>query len=281
MNNTIKTALFLGLLTGILLGIGSFWGYTGLVIGLVVAVCMNFYAYFFSDRVVLRMYSAKEVKQSEYPELFSMVKDVAQLADVPMPKLYVIDSSNPNAFATGRNPSHAAVAVTRGILDLLDKSELKGVIAHEISHVKNRDILIGSVAATIAGVISFAATMAQWGAIFGGFGSRDGDNGNIVSLLVLAIVTPIMASLIQLAISRSREYQADESAAKILQNPHGLVNALEKLEIGVRKSPMRVQSQAGASMFIVNPFSKKNFSKMMSTHPTTEDRVNRLKSLRL
>jgi heat shock protein HtpX len=280
MDNTVKTVLFLGILTGILLGIGSFFGYYGILIGLIFAVLINFFSYFFSAKIVLAMYRAKEVTENDQPELFKMVRQVSQLANIPMPKLYIISSANPNAFATGRNPQHAAVAVTTGLMDLLEEDEMKGVIAHEISHVKNRDILIATIAATIAGVISYLGIMARWSAIFGGFGGGDNDNGgNLISLLVLGIITPVMAFLIQMAISRSREFQADESAAKILHNPHGLIKALQKLEQGTRKHPLKFGSEAGASMFIVNPFTSKNFMKILSTHPSTEDRVNRLKSL--
>ncbi len=278
MNNSFRTVLLLGLLTGILLGIGSFWGYTGIVIGLIFAVVINFAMYFFSDKFVLRMYRANEASESEYPQLHKAVARIANLANIPKPKLYVIPSMNPNAFATGRNPKHAAVAVTKGILQLLDEKELEGVLAHEISHVKNRDILIASVAATIAGVISYLGVMARWSAIFGGMGGDDEGNG-ILSLIVLGIITPIMAFLIQMAISRSREYEADKSAAKILHTPDGLIKALQKLETGVSRNPLRFGSQAGASLFILNPFSGKAFMKILSTHPSTEDRVARLKKL--
>ncbi|MDP3918372.1 MAG: zinc metalloprotease HtpX [Nanoarchaeota archaeon] len=277
MDNTIKTVLFLGLLTGIILGIGYMLGPYGLLIGLVFAVVMNFVSYFFSDKIVLAMYRAKEVSEKDQPELYKIVREVAHLANIPMPKLYIVSSSNPNAFATGRNPNHAAVAVTTGIMDLLEKDELKGVIAHEISHVKNRDILIATVAATLAGIISYIGIMARWSAIFGGMGGDD-DN-NIISILVLGIITPIMAFLIQMAISRSREFEADKSAAKILHNPHGLIKALDKLENGVKTHPLKFGSKAGASLFIVNPFSAKGFTNMLSTHPPMEERIKRLKNL--
>jgi heat shock protein HtpX len=278
MNNQIKTVLFLGLLTGIVLAIGSFWGYSGLVIALVLVLLMNFFSYFYSDKLVLKMYRANEVKEKDQPELYKIVRDVVHLAGVPMPKVYVVNSSNPNAFATGRSPSHAAVAVTTGILELLDKEELKGVIAHEISHIKNRDILISTIAATIAGVISFVGIMARWSALFGGFGGRDGDN-NLITILVLGIITPIMAVFIQMAISRSREYLADESAAKILHNPNGLIRALEKLESGSKRNPLKFGSKSGASLFIVNPFNFSGLTKLLSTHPSVEDRVRKLKSI--
>ena len=278
MNNQIKTALLLGLLTGILLGIGSYWGYSGLIIGLVFAICINFGSYFFSDKIVLRMYKAKEADEKEYSELYRVVRDVVHLAHVPMPKVYVINKDNPNAFATGRNPKHSAVAVTKGLLELLENDELKGVIAHEISHIKNRDILVSTIAATIAGVISYLGIVARWSALFGGFGGRDGDN-NLIGFLVVAIITPIMAMLIQLAISRSREYMADASAAKILHSPFGLIKALEKLEKGSKAKPMKGVSQAGASLFIVNPFSMKGLTNMLSTHPPMKARINKLKNL--
>jgi len=277
MDNIIKTVLFLGLLTGIILGIGYMLGPYGLLIGLVFAVVMNFVSYFFSDKIVLAMYRAKEVSEKDQSELYKIVREVAHLANIPMPKLYIVSSSNPNAFATGRNPNHAAVAVTTGIMDLLEKDELKGVIAHEISHVKNRDILIATVAATLAGIISYIGIMARWSAIFGGMGGDD-DN-NIISILVLGIITPIMAFLIQMAISRSREFEADKSAAKILHNPHGLIKALDKLENGVKTHPLKFGSKAGASLFIVNPFSAKGFTNMLSTHPPMEERIKRLKNL--
>jgi len=208
-----------------------------------------------------------------------MIKDITHVAKIPMPKVYVIESASPNAFATGRNPKYAAVAVTTGLMGLLDKEEMRGVLAHEISHIKNRDILIATIAATIAGVISYLGTMAQFSAIFGG--GDDEGRGNFATLLVLAIITPIMAALIQLAISRSREYQADESAARLLGTGKGLVNALRKLERGVSAAPLDVGTTAGASLFIVNPFSMKGFTTLLSTHPLTEDRIKRLESLSL
>ena len=278
IENHLKTVLLLGLLTGILVGVGSLWGYTGLIIGLVFAVVINFGSYFFSDKIVLAMYKAKEAKEKDYPGLYRVVRDVVHLAKMPMPKVYIVNSANPNAFATGRNPNHSAVAVTTGLMELLERDELKGVIAHEISHIKNRDILISTIAATLAGVISYIAMVARWSAIFGGFGGRDGDN-NIVGFLVIAIITPIMAMLIQLAISRSREYLADASAAKILHNPHGLIEALKKLDGGVKKHPLKFGSEAGASLFIVNPFSMKGMTAMLSTHPPMEDRIKKLKNL--
>lgn len=279
MENTVKTVLFLGLLTGILLGIGSFWGAAGLFVGLVFALLMNFFSYFFSDKIALWMYRAKEVSEKDQPVLHKIIGELAHLAHIPKPRVYIITSSNPNAFATGRNPKHASVAVTTGIMDLLDKEELRGVLAHEISHVKNRDILIATIAATIAGIISYIGLATRWSSLFG-FGGDDRNN-NVLTLLVLGIITPIMAFLIQMAISRSREYQADESGARLLGNANGLASALQKLEHGVKNHPLQFGSEAGASLFIVNPFTWKGFMTMLSTHPHTEERIKRLKGLSL
>ena len=268
-------------MTALLLFVGQLLGgYSGLIIAGIFVVLFNIGSYFFSHKIVLAMYRAKEIKQSDNPELYSIVTEVAHLANIPMPKVYIVPSEQPNAFATGRNPKNAVVACTNGILRLLNKDELKGVIAHEISHIRNRDILIQTIAATIAGVISYVATMARWAAIFGGF-DRDGDGGSdIISFLVLAILTPIIATLIQLAISRSREYLADESAAKILHNPFGLAQALEKLDSTSKRIPMRLGTEATENMFIVNPFSGKAIMALLSTHPPIKERINRLKSMR-
>jgi len=282
MENTVKTVLFLGLLTGLLLGIGYLFGPYGLVIGFIFAILMNFFSYFFSAKIVLWMYGAKEVSKKDKPALHAAIEEIADLAKIPKPKVYMMQSANPNAFATGRNPKHAAVAVTTGILELLNAEELKGVLAHEVSHVKNRDILIASIAATLAGVIGFVGAMARWSAIFGSMGGNDEHAGNnILGFLVLGIVTPVMAFLIQMAISRSREYQADESAARLLGSSKGLAQALKKLESGVRDHPLQSNSTAGASLFIVNPFNWKGFMTMLSTHPATEDRIKRLNGLAL
>ncbi|PIZ52477.1 protease HtpX [Candidatus Woesearchaeota archaeon CG_4_10_14_0_2_um_filter_33_10] len=280
MQNQIKTVVLLALLTALLLWIGSFWGTSGLIIGLIFAIVLNFGSYWFSDKIVLRMYHAKQVSESEAPRLHKLVREVTQLANLPMPKVYIVPTKNPNAFATGRNPKNAAIACTEGILELLNDDELKGVIAHEASHIKNRDTLIQVVAATIAGVISYAAMMARWGAIFGGFGGRDRDGGSGMELLFLAIVTPIIATLLQLAISRSREFLADESAAKTLHNSFGLANALEKLEQGVKKNPLRFGSQATSCLFISNPF-RGGLLNFFSTHPPMAERINKLKSMNL
>ncbi len=279
IKNQLKTVILLALLTALLLWIGSFWGRSGLIIGLAFALVVNFGSYFFSDKIVLAMYRAKEVKESDVPRLYRIVKEVVHMANVPMPRVYLVPSSTPNAFATGRNPKHSAVACTEGILNLLNDHERKGVIAHEVSHIKNRDILIQTVAATIAGVISYAAMMARWSAIFGGFGGNRNEGGNIISLLVLAIITPLLAMIIQLAISRSREYLADESAAKMLHNGMGLASALKKLEAGVKHNPLKFGNNATSSLFIVNPFKASAMLSLLSTHPPMKERIRRLEKL--
>jgi len=280
IKNQIKTVLLLGLLTGLLLGVGQLLGgRQGLFIGLVFAIVMNFGAYWFSDKIVLKMYRAKEIKENDEPELYKLVKEVAHLAQLPMPKVYIIPSENPNAFATGRNPKNSAVACTVGIMNLLNKDELKGVIAHEMAHIKNRDTLIQAVAATIAGVISYLAFMARWAAIFGGMGGRDRDGGNMFELLALAIITPLVATILQLAISRSREYLADETGAKTIHNPIALANALEKLESGVKHNPLRFGTPSTSSLFIVNPFSARGLIGLFSTHPPMNERIKRLKNM--
>jgi len=282
IKNQFKTVLLLGLLTGVLLWVGNMvGGMNGLTIALVFAILMNFGAYWFSDKIVLAMYRAKEVKESDEPDLYKIVHEVAHLANVPMPKVCVIEGPWSNAFATGRNPKHAAVAVTRGIMELLSKDELKGVIAHEISHIKNRDTLIQAVAATIAGVISYVAMMARWAAIFGGFGGRDRDGGSGLEFLVLAILTPILAMLIQLAISRSREFLADESAAKTLHSGFALADALEKLEGSKKHFALRPnsQTQTTAHLFINSPFRGGGFLKILSTHPAVHERVRKLRNM--
>ena len=229
------------------------------------------------------MYRAKEADKNEHSYLYSTVREITQHAKLPMPKIYIIDTPQSNAFATGRNPKHAAVAVTTGILELLEKNELKGVLAHEIGHIKNRDILISSVAATIAGVISYIAMMARWAAIFGGIGGRDRDNGGLIELLVLAIIAPIMALIIRSAISRSREYLADETGAKLVRDPHSLASALQKIEKNVKHYPFaRVgKTEATAHLFISNPLKASSFLELFSTHPSTEKRVQRLRKIRV
>ncbi len=281
MINQLKTVLLLGLLTGLLLGIGYFFaGQNGLLFALAFSILLNFGMYWFSDKIVLAMYRAKEVTEKDNPKLHSIVEEVCRLAKVSKPKVYNIPSDAANAFATGRSPSHAAIACTQGIMGLLNDDELKGVIAHEISHVKNRDVLITTIAATIAGVISYVAHVAQWTAIFGGGDDENGGN-NIVSLIFLAVLTPIIALLIQLAISRSREYLADETAARTLHSSTGLASALQKLESESSKKPMRMGSEATSSLFIVNPFHGRGLLNLLSTHPPLKDRVSKLKAMRL
>ncbi len=284
IKNQIKTALLLGGLAGILLLIGGYFGGRGgLLIGLIFALGINFVSYWWSDKIVLKIYGAKEADRNEYSHLYTMIDEIRHSAKLPMPKVYIIDSPQSNAFATGRNPQHAAVAATTGLLNILSHSELKGVMAHEMSHVKNRDILIGTVAATIATVISYVAMMARWAAIFGGFGGRDSEGGsNILELLVLAIVAPIMAMIIQFAISRSREYLADETGAKLIRDPFSLASALEKIHQNVSHNPFRRQgtTDATAHMFIHNPFKGKSFLQLFSTHPDVHSRVKRLRGMK-
>ena len=277
--NQIRTVLLLGALTGVLLAIGFFFGgESGVVIAFILSIVMNLGSYFFSDKIVLKMYRAKEASVAKYPRLYQIVREVSDKAKVPIPKIYIIPTQASNAMDTGRSPKHAVVAVTAGIIELLSEKELKGVIAHELAHVKHRDILIGSIAATVAGAISVIAFMARWGAIFGGFGNRDG--GNILELLALAIVTPIIAMIIQLAISRSREYMADEDGAKFIGDGKPLASALKKLEAQAKHRPMRFGSRGSAHMMIVNPISAGYFVKMFSTHPSVESRVKRLEKIK-
>ena len=276
MGNSVKTVVLLGLLSGLLLVIGELLGgQIGLVFAFVIAVAMNFGSWWFSDRIVLRMYRAEQVGP-EHP-LHQMTERLASRAELPMPKVYVIPDDSPNAFATGRNPHHAAVAATRGILRLLDREELEGVMAHELAHVKHRDILIGSVAATIAATVMMVARMAQFAALFGGLGRSDDDEGgsNPLALLATIILAPLAAILIQSAISRSREFAADRGAARIVGHPQGLVRALRKIDAGSRQVPLDA-SPATAHMFIVKPFSRAGLMSLFSTHPPTEKRVARL-----
>ena len=278
IKNQVKTAVLLALLTALLLWIGSFFGRAGLIFAAIFVGLMNIGSYWFSDKIVLWMYRAKEAKQSEYPKLYKIVKEVAKLSNLPMPKVYVIPTNSPNAFATGRSPNHAAVAATEGILKILNEDELKGVIAHEFAHIKNRDILISTVAGTIAGIISYIANMFMWSAMFGG---RDDDRGgNALSLLVLAIITPIVASIIQLAITRSREYLADETGAKTVKDGNALADALEKIEKNVDVNPMRFGNQATSHLFIANPFRNASFLRLFMTHPATQERTKRLREMK-
>jgi heat shock protein HtpX len=278
MANTIKTALLLGLMSGVLLVLGELLGGTGgLQMAFVFAVIMNFASYWFSDKIVLTMYRAKPVGP-EHP-LYQTTARLAERAGLPMPKVYIIPGDSPNAFATGRNPSHAAVAATEGILRLLDQREIEGVLAHELAHVKHRDILISSVAATMAAAIMMVARMAQFAALFGG-GRRDdrGGGGNPIALLATIILAPLAAMLIQAAISRSREFGADAGGAAIAGSPYGLVDALKKLDVAAKRIPMDA-NPATAHMFIMKPFSVSGMMSLFSTHPPTEARVRALLGL--
>jgi heat shock protein HtpX len=276
--NTAKTAaLMTGLTVLLVLAGGALGGRGWMVFAFIMALGMNAFSYWFSDKLVLKMYRAKEATEEEAPVLFGVVRDLTARANMPMPKVYVIPSEAPNAFATGRNPNHAAVAATQGILRLLSREELSGVMAHELAHVQNRDILIGTVAATIAGAISMLASMAQWAMIFGG-GRRDENNGGIVGMLAMMILAPIAAALIQMAISRSREYQADATGAKLCGNPLWLAEALKKLDAASRRAPINA-SPATAHMFIVNPLRGGGMANLFSTHPPMNERVSRLEKM--
>lgn len=285
MKNMLKTTVLLAALTGILVLIGSHWGTGGMIIAFLFAVILNFGSYWYSDKIVLKMYRAKEVSPAEAPNLHRIVDGLVMRAGLPKPKVYIVESSMPNAFATGRNPEHAAVAATTGILELLSYEEMEGVLAHELAHVKNRDTLISAIAATLAGVVTMLANMAQWAAIFGGFGgSRDDDNGGIIGLIAMAILAPIAATLIQLAISRSREFAADAEGASISRKPWALADALEKLEYGNSHYSPKVSDvqakESSAHMFIVNPLKGGSIQSLFSTHPATDERVKRLRTMR-
>jgi heat shock protein HtpX len=254
-------------------------GRSGMYVAFLLALAMNFFSYWFSDKIVLRMYGAQEVSPGEAPELHRMVEDLSREAGIPKPKVYLIPDDSPNAFATGRNPEHAAVAATQGIMRILTPQELKGVLAHEIGHVRNRDILISTIAATMAGAIMILADMARFSAIFGG---RDDDEGGagIIGVIVMSIVAPLAAMLIQMAISRSREYLADETGARLAHNPQSLASALGKLAQGVEQRPMDSASPATAHMFIVNPLTGGAILNLFSTHPPIEERIARLRAMR-
>jgi heat shock protein HtpX len=276
-SNYIKTALLLGLLTGLILICGQLLGgNAGMVVALAFAAVMNFASYWFSDKIVLAMHHARPVTAQDAPRLHAITANLVARAGIPMPRLYVLPQPAPNAFAAGRNPKHAAVAVTAGLTQLMSDEELEGVIAHELAHVKNRDILIASVAATIAGAITMLASMARWGAMFGGLGGRDERHGgNALGLLFMAIVAPLAAVIIQMAVSRSREYAADATGARIAGNPYGLARALEKLASYARRVPTET-SPATSHMFIMQPFLGRGVMNLFSTHPPVEDRIKRL-----
>ena len=282
MKNLFKTAFLLTLLTLMFIGIGGLLGgRSGMIMAFVLALIMNLVTYWFSDKIVLAMYRARPVAEGEAPELVGAVRHLSQLANIPMPKVYIIPTEVPNAFATGRSPNHAAVAATAGILRMLNQDELIGVIAHELSHVRNRDVLISSIAAAVAGAIYMLIDMARWGMMFGGSRDRERSNGalQLAAFLVISIVAPIAAMLIQMAISRSREYQADESGARLCRKPLALASALEKIHSIAARNPMEGANPATAHLFIVNPLSARGLVNLFSTHPPVERRIEILQNL--
>ena len=280
--NSLKTTMLMALLMALMVALGGiFAGHTGMTVMLVIALGMNFFSYWFSDRMVLSMYNAREVDRSSAPELYGLVEKLAGRAELPMPRVYIINEDAPNAFATGRNPSNAAVAVTTGLMRVLDYNEISGVLGHELAHVKHRDILISTIAATMATVISYAANIAQWAAIFGGGRSSDDDRGGIIGMIATAIIAPIAAALIQMAISRSREYSADEGGAEICGNPNYLAAALEKIEYYAQHGEQLPEATpATAHMCIINPLTGRDisFKSLFSTHPDTQERIARLRA---
>jgi len=281
MGNWFRTTLLLGVMTLLIVWIGRLLGgQQGMIFAFVLAIGMNFFSYWYSDKIVLKMYRAREATQDESPELYRIVENLTQKADLPMPRIYVIPQEAPNAFATGRNPEHAVVAVTEGLLRLMNRDEIEGVLSHELAHVKNRDILIGSIAATMAGAIMIIANMARFAAFFGG-GSRDDRGGGMsgIGLLAMSIIAPIAAMVIQMAISRSREYHADESGASFAGKSDGLASALQKLGSYSKRLPMQASPQT-AHMFIVNPLSGKSMMSLFSTHPPLEERIARLRGMK-
>jgi heat shock protein HtpX len=282
MGNQIRTTVLLAVMTALILWVGQLLGgRQGMIIALIFAAGINFFSYWYSDKLVLKMYRAQEATPGQAPELYNIVQQLVQNAGLPMPKLYVIPQQAPNAFATGRNPEHAVVAVTEGLLKIMDRNEVRGVIAHELAHVKNRDILIGSIAATMAGAIMMLATMARWSAIFGGAGSQDEEGGSsgFIGLIAMSIIAPMAAMIIQMAISRSREYLADATGASIAGGAEGLARALEKLGAYTKRLPMDANPST-AHMFIVNPLSGKSLMNLFATHPPLEERIARLRGRR-
>ena len=279
MGNWFKTALLLGAMTALIVWIGGlFGGKQGMIMAFILAMGMNFFSYWYSDKIVLKMYRAKEISPNDFPVFYHAVSQLAHNAGLPMPHVYIIPEESPNAFATGRNPEHAVIAVTEGLLKLMDEEEATGVLAHEMSHIKNRDILIGSITATMAGTIMILATMARWTAFFGGGSSDDEGDGGLgaIGLIVMSILAPIAAMLIQMAISRSREYLADATGARLLGSSEGLANALEKLGAASKRLPMKANPST-AHMFIVNPLSGQSLMHLFSTHPPLGERIARLR----
>lgn len=276
MINMLKTGVLMAALTALFLVAGrALGGHNGMIFALIMALGMNFFAYWYSDSMALKMAGAEEVTPAAAPDLHQIISSLASRAQLPKPRVYIIHQDTPNAFATGRNPKHAAVAVTTGLMRILNRKELEGVIAHELGHVKNRDILISSIAATMAGAISYLATMAQWGMLFGGLRSDDDEGGGLLGSLVMMIVAPLAASLVQMAISRSREFQADATGAAICGSPQSLASALRQLEQANRQRPMRI-NPATAQMYIVNPLTSEQFANLFSTHPPIQERIRRL-----
>lgn len=281
MGNTFKTIFLLGTLTGLLVVFGNYFGGTqGMMIAFLFALLMNFGAYWFSDKIVLSMYRARQVTEAEAPELVSLVRSLSQRARLPMPKVWIVPSPAPNAFATGRNPEHAAVAVTEGLLQTMNRDQLEGVLAHELGHVTNRDTLISAVAATLAGVIMMLANMARWAAFFGGGRDDEDRGGGVVGLLVMAMLAPIAALLIQMAISRTREFVADATAAHLTKKPLALASALEQLQMAAGRIPLDA-NPATSHLFIVNPLSGRSLLRLFSTHPSVEERVKRLRAIQV
>ena len=282
MGNSLRTTALLAVLTALIIFIGRmFGGSQGMVIAFVLAAVMNIGSYWFSDKIVLAMYRAQPLDEMQAPEIHRIVRELASQAGIPMPRIFLIPQDTPNAFATGRNPEHAVVALTEGLRRLLTPDEIKGVLAHELGHVKNRDILISSIAATLAGVVMILANMARWAAIFGGVRSSDEEGGGgIIGVLVTAILAPIAAMLIQMAISRSREYLADETGARLSHSPESLASALQKLSMASQRLPMHNARPETAHMFIVNPLSGKSLASLFSTHPPIEERIQRLRAMR-
>ena len=281
MSNIFKTGLLLAVLTAMLVLIGgAIGGQQGMLVAFFVALAMNFFSYWFSDKMVLAMYGAQPIEESQNPALYAVVRRLTTRAQIPMPRVYMTASDTPNAFATGRNPEHAAVAVTEGILRILDGDELEGVLAHELSHVKNRDVLISTIAATLAGAITYLAHMAQWAAIFGGRRDDDEEGSSPIAMIAMAIVAPIAAMLVQMAVSRAREFQADATGARLAGRAWGLSKALEKLQVAQQVAPMNA-NPATAHLFIVNPLSGQAFMNLFSTHPPLEERVARLRAMRV
>ncbi|MBW2408800.1 MAG: zinc metalloprotease HtpX [Deltaproteobacteria bacterium] len=280
MGNQIRTTVLLAAMTALIVFAGNLLGgQQGMILAFIIAAGMNFFSYWFSDKIVLKMYRAQEVTDQQAPEVYDMVRELARRAQLPMPKVYIIPQEAPNAFATGRNPRHAVVAVTQGLLQLMSREEVMGVLAHELAHIKNRDILIGSIAATMAGAIMILASMARWFAFFGG-GRSDDDDGGIIGLIAMTILAPIAAMIIQMAISRSREYLADATGAGFAGRPEGLARALEKLGQYSKRLPMHASgsaTSATAHMFIVNPLSGRSLRSLFSTHPPLEERIARLR----